>query len=561
MWDDDSGVVGAGTWVIAGGDTVVIRGCAASVNQVNASNPDCRVGWDNGIGGGSANLWCQDVGSYTCYNPPIPAGTAAQHTRILGACAYGSYTCTNPTTTRPGNLTQIFGGFSVLGTLNLQGTQYVDVQGIEVTAHNGACVQHGSPAYPANCSTSSPLSDFANTGILTNNTTANVTMQDVYVHGFTAQGLFGPIGGPISMTRVFIGFNGFAGWLFDDGSDTPDAPGSSITASYVTMEGNGCYEQYPIVNTQFPAQACYDSVSNGFGDAWSGQDTELDSFTCDHCVDIYNTKDAFIGPHTQIASLRITNSYAAGNMGAQWKWGATQNSTVLFQDNLTVTNCLRMTEALPGAAQNFNQSTGMPGSYLTNFCRAGGAGFANLTRSGSTNDFYGNTFIGLGNIVYQVGCGYYSIGNVFNSESNCNTASTVFKDNNMLGYTEPGNEPTAFYCLLYANGSTCTNGTTDTGIRMTNSYNNEYGLKGGTTDTCGVNNITCVDPLLVNEPAPPFPGTETSFDVFNPFAGPGNSFYPASTSPLIGAGVAISGLTTDYYGMAFTNPPVIGAIQ
>jgi hypothetical protein len=404
------------------------------------------------------------------------------------------------------------------------------------------------------------LSDFANTGILTNNTTANVTMQDVYVHGFTAQGLFGPIGGPIAMTRVFVGFNGFAGWLFDDGSDTPDAPGSSITANYVTMEGNGCYEQYPIVNSQFPAFACYDSVSNGFGDAWSGQDTELDAFTCNHCVDIYNTKDAFIGPHTQIAKLVITDSYAAGNMGAQWKWGATQNSTVLFENNLTVTNCLRMTEALPGAAQNFAQATGLPGSYLTNFCRAGGAGFANLTRSGSTNDFYRNTFIGLGNIVYQVACGYYSIGNVFNSESNCSTASTIFKDNNMLGYTEPGNEPTAFYCLLYANGSNCTNGTTDTGISMTNSYNNEYGLKGGTTDTCA-GSTTCNDPLLVAEPAQPFPGTEADFDVFNPFAGPGNGFYPSSTSPLIGAGVAVSGLTTDYYGVLSANPPAIGAVQ
>ena len=57
----------------------------------------------------------------------------------------------------------------------------------------------------------------------TDNTTANVTLQDVYVHGFNDAGIFGPIGGPITMTRVFVGFNGMVGWQFDDGNNTPDA--------------------------------------------------------------------------------------------------------------------------------------------------------------------------------------------------------------------------------------------------------------------------------------------------------------------------------------------------
>ena len=95
------------------------------------------------------------------------------------------------------NLTQLFGGFSVAYTLNLQNTQYVDVQCIEITSHNGLCVTMGAPAYPRGCNTSQPLDDYAGTGVLTNNATANVTFQDVYIHGFDSSGLFARSAGPL----------------------------------------------------------------------------------------------------------------------------------------------------------------------------------------------------------------------------------------------------------------------------------------------------------------------------------------------------------------------------
>ena len=386
LWDDDSGQVGIGAWVIAGGDTVVVRGCSALPNQMNAANPTCRIGWDINSGGGSTNAWCWGVGNATCYNPPIPAGTATQHTRILGGCAYGAYNCTPINSNYPygtTNETQLFGGMGLLWTFNLGSTQYVDIQGIELTTHNGVCTFGGAPSYPRSCNNSEPLDDYAQNGFIFNNTSSNISLQDVYVHGFNASGFYGPIGGPIALTRVFSGFGGFSGWNFQDQSDTANATGSSITASYVTMIGNGCYEQYPIKNPAYPAQACYDDVAGGFGDAWSGQDTNLDSFTCDHCVQMYNTKDGFIGPHAAVATLTITNSTSLGNMGQQWKWGGQQNSTVLFQDNVTVGNCTRMSQPLPGAAQNFALSTGLGGSYLSDFCRAAGNMIDTLTQVGS----------------------------------------------------------------------------------------------------------------------------------------------------------------------------------
>jgi hypothetical protein len=447
------------------------------------------------------------------------------------------------------NLTQLFGGFGLTFTFNLQDTQYVDVQCIELTTHNGVCTHGGSPSYPRYCNNNPPLDDYAQDGFITNNTTSNVTLQDVYIHGFNSSGLYGAIGGPITVTRVFVGFNGFAGWNFDDQVHTPDAPGSQILAHYVTMIGNGCYEEYPVVHA-FPAQACYDDTSGGFGDAWSGQDTVLDSFICDHCFMEYNTKDAFIGPHTQVGNLSITNSASIGNMGAQWKWGGALNSTVLFQNNLTVMNCTRMSAALPGAVQNFAQFTGLSGSYLTDFCRAAGDGISILTRAGSTNHFYGNTIIAANQTILDANCGYVD-GAGGHEETNCGTSPLVWTGNNILGYVGPANggqAPGLWYFNPGAGGS----------LVLTSSLNNEFGIRNG--DTCGTNTITCVDPQLVSEPAQTWPGSEAALDAFDPTA-TGSSFYPATGSPLIGAGTTISGLTTDYHGVTRPSHPTIGAVE
>ncbi len=73
MWDDQT-YAGTMQWVMAGGDTLIIRGCASGPNNVA---PACRIGSDLQTGSG----WCPGVGNAGCYNPPIPAGTAsASHT-------------------------------------------------------------------------------------------------------------------------------------------------------------------------------------------------------------------------------------------------------------------------------------------------------------------------------------------------------------------------------------------------------------------------------------------------------------------------------------------------
>ena len=95
LWDDQS--YGNDQWVIAGGDDyrVIIEG------------GPWRVGFNQGTS--PNDVWCSGGnGNNACVNPPIPAGTANQHTRILGE-NYAS--CSTGNTTNKASLTQIYGGY------------------------------------------------------------------------------------------------------------------------------------------------------------------------------------------------------------------------------------------------------------------------------------------------------------------------------------------------------------------------------------------------------------------------------------------------------------------
>lgn len=334
LWSNGSA---AGSWAISGGDTVIIRGGPWRIGPIDSSGH--AFNGYNGVGGG---------GPYKDFNLPIPAGTSGQHTRILGE-NYAN--CTTKT--------QLHGGFAVDEVLNLTGAQFVDVQCLELTDY--AQCTHAISGADLPCSSSAPLDDYAGSGINTDANTHDVLLQDLDIHGLSGNGLFGPIGGLITITRVRVAFNTFAGWNFDDGNDTDNAVGSTINASYVTMEWNGCMEEYPIVDA-IPALYCYDTNSGGFGDSWSGQDAQL-SMTCDHCISRYNTKDGYIGPHVRFSSNTITNSYFYDNMGQQLKFGTTNNGVTKIQNTLILGNCHRMGRAIAGAPATFNL-------HLTGFCRA-----------------------------------------------------------------------------------------------------------------------------------------------------------------------------------------------
>jgi hypothetical protein len=520
LWQDgsytDSTTFPGWGWVIAGGDTVIIRGGPWRVGWATNTN-SCGTGGCFGIAGNP----------YASGAPNPPSGTAAGHTRILGehfaACSTGNVPNLSA-------MTEIFGGFAV-GSVVSMGSPYVDFQCIKVTDHSSCTKSGGANAYPSGCATNAPLDDFASNGIQTGTGTSNVLFQDVYVHGLVGAGFSGPIGGPVTLTRVISNFNAFAGWNFDNGVDTPDGPGSSLTLNYLTMVGNGCNEEYPIVHTAFPAASCYDLSSGGFGDALSGQDTELDALTCNHCDFHWNTKDGFIGPHTKIKNLTITQSTSYGNMGQQWKWNTTTGATVIFTNNYAGNNCFRQSQALPGAVSSFWMGSNNPGAFLSAACRASGDAFNVQTDAGSTNLFAGNTIMGVSNVAIDFGCG---------EPNNCTGVPITFTDNVFLGYFDSNYSshlPTPYYTA------------SDATLAISSDHNLYYNINGPCPT--GVGEV-CVSPQLAGQPASPF-SAESDLDAFN--------FNPASGSPLIGAGVPLPSLSVDYYGAARSPSPTIGAVE
>lgn len=534
MWDDQTSA-GAEIWAMSSGDHVIIRGCAAGANQPYNASPGCRIGWDNNVSPGNAN-WCKGGSNGGCHNPPIPPGTSTQHTQILGA-NYAACTKSNSQV--------IFGGFGVSWALDLTGgAKYVDLECITDTSHTqvvsgtpGICITHGTTVgnVPAACITSvgSTLSDYDGNGIETDNTTANILMQDMWITGHTASGLQGPIGGAIIWNRVFVGFNGFAGWNFDDGSATPDAAGSTFAGSYVTMLGNGCNSEYPVVDT-FPGLYCFDLNSGGFGDSFSGQQTNLQSFTCDHCTTNFNTKDGMIGPHTFLANLSYTNSSWTGNMGQQWKWNSQTNSTAQMLNNVVNANCYRMSQPITGWPSSFNH-------YLTLYCRANADVASYSSAPGSSVLIANNTFTTYEKQIFDLGA---------TTTGQCGTATQIFENNLFWGVTVatnyfPGASGSAPAVYFLSDG-TCT---------YTPSYNLEFGVRNG---SCPGSTFVCTDPLLNGEPAPGGIPPESAMDVFAPIS-PG--FQPSSSSPAIHAGITYTGqLGYDFYGTPLTRPPWIGAV-
>lgn len=488
-----NGAYGNKDSLIRGGDTIIIRG------------GPYRMGYK---GPGANDYWGNCPGDpYGCSMPPLPSGTAEHPTRLLGE---NYQHCDKKT--------QLFGGYALGVIIDLSGSKNVDVECLELTDH-GQCTRVGSVFQKSEgCNTGFPLSDFAGTGIGTNNETANVLLKNLDIHGLVTQGIQGPIGGTVIADHVRISGNGSAGWNFDDGRGTKSAPTAMVHASYLTVEWNGCNEEYPMKHA-VPIFSCFDQENGGYGDGVGTPDTPL-NFTCDHCIFRYNTQDGLDLLHVSGSLISIEDSSAYGNMGQQWKMGAMRK--VLFQNNLTVHNCRRMSAPMPGAPDGYHR-------YLSLFCRAAGDGFAFSVNDEGTYIFRNNSFAGYGTVSYDISC-----------SGTCTKANIIFQNNLHIGYKDPiqgGELPAIFYTTgLPRNPFSA---------KDHNIYYNMRSCPFGFTEHC-------TNPKIVNMPA--WNG-EASLDAIN--------FHLTSGSPARGEGVALPAPSKDYDGVQRpANTAVdIGAFQ
>ena len=530
---DDQGSYGQLNWIIAGGDTVILD-----------NTKSWRVGWDSGDTAHGTEPWCWgwSAGPYGCFNPTVPAGTAQQHTRILGR---NYLSCSNADgTPNHAQMSQLFGGHAVGAALNLTGAQFVDVGCVEITQH-AACINHGTPAIPSKCNSDFtqgvPLDDYDGDGIFTDQNTHDLSLQNLWIHGHTDRGVIGPIGGLVSASSVDISINGMAGWDFDDGRSTPSVNGV-FKMSHSLIEFSGCNQA-----ANGSVATCYSQSTGGYGDGigtpnGSGMDVYMD-----HSIIRYNTQDGpdFVHVDTGNHTLQFTDNQSYGNNGASLKFGGAFR-TALVTDNVLVANCLRLSAPIAGAAAAFNAN-------LQDYCRAlNGFGFG--VYNGNNVTFSHNTLIGYAPTLIDPAC----------TDTTCVNAIVTFSNNIVRGYDNP-----ATYNLGGRNGGPglfcgyqCDNTTVPLGHfnRSNNLYfgthadNQANRLTGYALVETATNEIGGLDPLFVNEPLGIGAGfKEAELDGYN--------FTLTAGSPAIGAGLVMASVSADFSGAAWLTPPSLGALE
>jgi hypothetical protein len=509
LWQDGSyptGTFPSYGWVIAGGDTVIIRGSIGS-------GVSWRVGWNNNSGAlGSSGLYYGLLGDrYDSGIPVPPSGNAAQHTRILGE-NYAS--CTSQSAR-----TQLHGGWSVYTVLDLTGASYVDVGCIDVTDFSNC----GKASDTVGCTDG--VNDYATFGIKLSNSSTHITLTDLRVHGVASDGIFGATGDGFVGTDVSIVGNPDAGWNADDGSGTTGV-GSFLMQNF-EISWNGCVEEYPIVDP-LPYFSCTDRLSGGYGDGLGTASVNSVApgwqVRFDQGIVSYNTQDGLDALHISGpgSTMTVTRVLAFGNQGQQIKIGG---ATATLQNNVVVGNCEAMTtQAIPGTPSGF-------GSRLAEPCRANNTAVVVTVSPGAPASVQGNTIYSAGVIGLDV---------EYATPDTGPTNTLALNDNIFMGFYNPAafenSAPlysTSGLQMLRNPGSSWTNNAT-------------FGERSNwTCPAIGETNAICGDPGLTDE-------------TYHPY-GYGNMAPAANSSPVIGAGVAVPGLNVDFIGQSRSNPPTIGA--
>ena len=519
------------TWAISGGDTVIIDNTKV-----------WTVGWDNGSNGNdtvTGGSWCSGTGNLVCYNPTIPSGTATQPTRFLGR---NYQNCSLPS--GGGNhaqMSKLLGQYGIYSVFNAQGSQYVDVECLDIGSATN-CVVHGSPN-PNPCNTSSlPFSNYAQYG-LSIGEADNLTVKNTYVHSVAAYGIYGYVTGTINMTGVDVAYTGATGINFDDGTEA-DAPNGNWTFHNGSIKFAGCSPQYPATSA-IPISYCFDQNSGDNGDGLGTPNVGGFNMDIQNSIFAYNTEDCIDPGHVDSGShtLTLKGNLFYGCMGASYKWGENFVSTII-QNNLSVGNCARMSVPLAGAPSTYNK-------YLSLFCRAGDALAANQN-PGDSLIFENNTVVTYHATLFSYTC---------SGATSCASATMSMRNNIFLAYVNPSQNYTGgggpgFWADGPGGSSACRYvGNVDTCMpTLTRDHNLFYNLGHGFACPTGFGSELCSDPQLMHEPLGQGANfIETELDNFN--------FNLTSGSPAVGGGVTIADLSTDYNGDAWALSPAIGAVE
>jgi hypothetical protein len=521
-------------WMIGGGDTVMLYPSSAGYNM----NLDAQ----SSLNGGTTIIPV-NCGDPSCYNPTVPSGSASNHTKILGA----NYASCQADSAK----TQLWGSWQGEEALNINDSQYVDIACVQISQQQQCSTNGAFGAF----SCGSVGANYSGVGIDQSALTADVTLTDVLIDGMASEAINGGSNTTDVYTRLHVRGNPQSGI---DEDDIPYLLGNISVSGGLTLinsivEFSGCVQQFPVVNN-YPYVACLGAALNGYGDGFgTGSTTGTWIFNGD--VFRYNWQDGLDLLHSGAQSISVTNSQSYGNLGNQYKLGAALSWTMV--NDFFGTNCQRIAFPIgdmpPTAPQTAEQ-----------FCRAAATAMALQFDSYGTFTMQFNTIVGYGSTVFSYACsaGY----------DNCSTANTILQNNVVFANSSnvavstsqypagsipevfcAANIPIDFNCGATMSVYPANQGwaTRDHNV-FYNMFTCPSSLNAG--EVCAASSTN--SPGLLT--TPPYPLTaEPQEDPANvPF-----QWGPVFASTLRGAGVTISGVTTDMTGRTRTSPPDLGAVQ
>jgi hypothetical protein len=321
---------------------------------------------------------CEYEGSYDCSMSPIPSGPDTDHpTRILGDG--WDQNCTTPP--------ELWGSGRPFHMVDMTDSSNVVLACLEITDHSSCIEDHvfttGGSTYTCQRDTP-PYGDWAAVGLYSEDS-ANVLLQDIYIHGMANTGILAGRLTDWTVENVRLVGNGLAGWNFDlvgDGSESENH--GTLTFRHWLVEWNGCGETYP----DKEHIACWGQEAGGYGDGAGFGGTTGGHYIIEDSVFRYNTSDGLDMLYVRLPGslIEIRRTISADNDGNQIK----TSGDVILENSIIVSNC--------------GYFHGMPFWNNDDDCRANGDALAVFLQPDGQAKVINSTISGNGNCLLITGC-------------------------------------------------------------------------------------------------------------------------------------------------------------
>ncbi len=353
---------------------------------------------------------CSANWAYNCYPSSLPSGTQDNPTRLLGE--NWNLGCNS--------MPELYGVEGVLRVLNLNESDYTEVQCLEITDHE-ACVNNANHSTRACYNAGFPVGDWAKEGMYVYNST-NVTLNNINIHGIANNGIKGSKLTDFKSNYLTLRANGIAGWNGTAASDNSSS--GTLSFHHLLVEYNGCIESYP---SKEPEE-CWAQQGGGYGDGF-GLDATAGNWEFIDSAFKHNTSDGLDGLYLFAgSSMRIERVHSEGNAGSQVK---VSGDKIWLLNSKLVGNCNFFSDNPITAVTEWDNAG--------DSCRAGGPPInLAMTRGSST----GHEAVVLNNtVVWESNYGLWlseSVGTCSGTEE-VYVRNTIFQsENNKLNYIGVG---------------------------------------------------------------------------------------------------------------------------